>query len=880
VIRDGIRRAFNLALRRRDRWEREVEEEIKLHVALRVEQLMAEGTSADEAYSEAIRRFGPLDDSRERLLDAARHRESRMQRVEVFDDLRSDLSFALRTFERQKGWTAVAVITLALGIGAATAVFSAASRLLLHPLPYPDADRVVFVDLRERSARATGTVRLSSPPPLVRFWQTHDRALETIQAYHTGPAMLKTTGEPSQLSGAWIAADFPTFAGQRPVRGRMFTSDEQRTHAHVVLLAEDLWRTRFGANDHAIGRAVTLDDSLYVIIGVLPSGLHMPLSASGDPDVWLPLDAENNRVGVELIGRLRRDVPLAAAERELDSLALRSGVFAANPPFVAQLVSPSRAVAFHDSLAMLCGAVAIVLLVACANVAHLLLARGVARRREFAVRAALGARRGRLVRQLITESLVLSTAGCITGVVIGQAALRVMIALRPATLWELDSVRLDATTLIAAAIAGTVCGVVFGVLGALQATRPASESLHAGSLPDSHSARGDRLRSVLIVSEMALSATLVVGAVLLVRSVINLQRTDVGFEPSGLYSVDLFMSRTRYPTEASRGALLAKVKSGLRAIPGVREVVATTLGPYSRTSQIGALEVEGEKAPDASAQGFVDVDAVETGYFRTMGIPFVEGRTFSDTSKQSREVVINAGFARKHWKPGSAVGRRVRIVFGGKPVDEWMQVVGVVADAMLTGPAAETSAPLLYLPWNDVSQPAVMIRTDSVLDPVVPVRAVIRAIDPVMQPVFVGSMRQIVASSLAKPRFIMLLLTGFTLIAVALAAIGLYGMTAYSVARRTREIGIRVALGATHGAIARAILLRGAGLSLVGAVVGLTGAYWTTRFLSTLLYGVTPIDVVSYASGAAVLIGAALLACVVPARRALAIDPMTAIRAE
>ena len=881
MIRDGIRRAFSLALRRRDRWERDVEDEIELHLTLRAEQLLSEGRAPGDAYAEAVRRFGPLNDSRARLLKAAEHREQAMRRVELFDDLRQDMAFTLRTLKRQKGWTAVAVITLALGIGAATAVFSVASRLLLHPLPYANADRVVFLGLHER--KDTRAAQLSSPPPLVRFWATHNRSLEALESYHTGVTMLKTLGDPSQLSGSWVSSSFASFAGQRPLRGRNFSSEEQRSRAHVVLLSEQLWRARFASDDRVIGRAITLDDSLYAIIGVMPASLRMPLSASGEPDVWLPLDAENNQIGVQLIARLRKDVPLAAATRELDSLAARSGVLGSQAAlhWVTQLVSPSRAVSFHDSLVLLCVAVGLVLLVACTNVAHLVLSRGAARQREFAVRAALGAGRGRLARQLVTESLVLAGTGCAAGIIIGQAALAVLVRTRPTELWELTSARLDSTTLLAAVAAAVLTSVAFALLGLIQLGRgSAGDTLTSGRLAGMSPRRGERIRSALVVSEMALSGVLVVGAALLLRSILNLQRTDVGFVPARLYSVGMFMLRSRYPDSASREALMSQVVNRVRDLRGVREVVLSSVGPYGRTTHIGALEVAGERAPDAAAQGFVDMNDVQAAYFHTMGMRFVEGRTFTDTSEASREVIVNAGYARRHWKSGTAVGQRLRLTYEGKPVGDWMTVVGVVSDAMLTGPIAETSAPLLYGPWSGGSSPTIMFRTDGSIDPAVPVRSMIHALDPRLPPAFVVNMERLVASSRARPRFVMLLLSGFTLIAIVLAAVGLYGVMAYSVVQRTREIGIRVALGATHAAIARTVLARGGTLAAWGALFGLAGAYWATHLLATLLYNVSPLDRASFGAGAAVLIATSLLACAAPARRVLAVDPVTAIRAE
>jgi len=529
---------------------------------------------------------------------------------------------------------------------------------------------------------------------------------------------------------------------------------------------------------------------------------------------------------------------------------------------------------------MLSAAVALVLLVACTNVAHLLIARGASRRREFAVRTALGAGRGRVVRQLVTESLILSATGCAGGVLIGQLALKLLVATRPSRLWELESARLDATTLFAAIGALILCGVGFGVLGAVQSPRrDIREALHNGSSGASPSRRSDRVRSLLVVSEMALSAMLLVGATSLLRSVINLQRTDVGFNPDGLYSVTLPFSEARYPTEQARSAMLTEVRSRLRQIAGIQDVVVTSNGAFGGTSHVGDLEIDGD-GNRATAQGMIETASVETGYFQTMGVRILEGRTFADTSDDSREVILNAGFVRRHWRAGKAIGHRIRFVYDGREAGDWLTVVGVVSDVMMTGPVAETSAPLVYQPWSGGRSPSLMIRTNGRIDPVNSVRSLLRSMDPRTPPVFVASMRSIVDSAVARPRFTTLLLAGFASIAVILAAIGLYGMMAYSVVERTREIGIRVALGATGATIARTIVVRGVVLAMLGAMLGLVGAHWGMRLITNLLYGVTPLDPASFAVGAAVLIGAALMACVVPTRRALAVDPMTAIRAE
>ena len=887
MIRGDIRRAFRLALRRRDRWEHEVEDEIKLHLTLRAEHLMAQGASPDDAYREAVRRFGPLTESRARLLEAARHRERQMQRTEWLSDLRQDVVFALRTLGRQKGWTAITILTLALGIGATTAVFSVVSSLLLHAVPYPGADRVMTVEQQPMAGNNTG-MRVSITPQqrYVAAWRAGSHTFDALEPYRSSTAALRTAGEPVQINAAWILPSFTQFAAQRPIIGRVFSADEMSSRAHVALLAEDLWRSRYGGVDGVLGQIVTIDDSTYTIIGVMPAALRLPVLRNGATDVWLPLDMSNRNLGLRVVGRLHPGATMTAATRELDELARRSDATpgaTGTQLFKARIVSPADQLSFHDSLILLTGAVALVLLVACANVAHLLLARAATRHRELAVRAALGAGRARIFRQLLTESLVLAFAGATAGVLFGWVGLKVLVGFRPAQLAELSVARLDMTTLIVSAALATVSGIVFGVIGALQSSRHSTnEALKAGSGATSHSRRHDRLRSLLVISEMALSATLIVGATLLVRSVINMQHTDLGFDPKGLYAIDVNLPKARYATPAARTAFLTEVENRLRTLKGIRDVAVTAVAPGARSFNIGVLEVEGEPPTNTSgATSFIDANGVEPGWFKMMGVPIVEGSTFTDTTKAASQVILNAGFARAHWPEGAraALGHRVRVAYQGR--GEWLTVVGVAANVSTSGPGSKSSAPMLYSPVGDLgSGGAVMIRTTGAADIVTPVRALIRSIDPQMSMPTIESVEQTLSGSIAGPRFTMFLLTVFTLVALVLAAIGLYGVMAYSVTQRTREIGIRMALGATQRSIARAVVARGVVLALIGAALGLGGAYWGTRLLTDMLYGVARLDVASFAIGAVVLLAAAVAACVVPTRRALAVDPITAIRAD
>ena len=889
MIRAGVRRAFRLALRRRDRWEREVEDEIKLHLSLRAEQLVAQGATPDEAYREATRRFGPLTESRARLLAAARHREQHMHRTEYLDDLRQDVSFALRTLGRQKGWTAVTILTLALGIGATTAVFSVVSTLMLNLLPYPHADRVVYVDQQPSQGNNTGIrVTITPSAKIVRAWMQNSRSFEAIEGSTFGPRSLKTLGEPSRVMAAEVFPSFPDFAGQRALRGRMFTAQDIGNGGRVVVLSEAFWHERFGSDPSVLGKVITLNDTSYVIVGIMPEALQVERRVR-PAEVFLPLDVRDDARGMSVMGRLRRGVAIDAATRELDSIFARASQFSdGRLPFKTMISTPAQKVRMRDSLLLLTGAVALVLLVACANVAHLLLARSAARQRELAIRAALGAGRWRILRQLLTESLILAFLGSACGIFLGWAGLHGLIALRPPSYNEIQLAHLNALTLWVTVGLATLSGVAFGIVGAVQSARySAHETLKSSASSASASGRHHRGRALLVVTEMALSAMLLVGATLLIRSVANLQRADLGFDPKGLYAVILPDKTERGATPAARAAFMTEFVSRLTHLPGVRSAAIATVGPGSRSMSIGRLEVDGETAPPKGATSFIDVNQVEPGFFATMGIALVEGSTFSDTSAAAHQVIVNAGFARKHWGDASALGHRVRIAQNDlsgadeQPANSepWFTIVGVAHDASTTGAALESSAPLLYTASGATESPIVMVRTSGSALALAPVTSLVRTIGMRRAPT-IKSTEEFLSRSLSGPRFITLVLSIFTGLALMLAGVGLYGVMAYTVTQQTREIGIRVALGASGSRIARGVLGRGTWLAVTGAVIGLVGANWSTKMIENQLHGVTRSDPLSFVSGAIVLVLVAIVACVVPTRRALAVDPMTAIRAD
>jgi putative ABC transport system permease protein len=878
--RSGVRRLFSLALRR-DRWELEVEEEILTHLTIRAERLQALGMSPQAARDEAIRRFGPLDESRERMIEAATHREQYMRRQEMFSELRQDLAFSFRTLSRNKGWAAIAVITLALGIAATTSVWSAATTLLLHPLSYPHADRLAYVDLMPTKGNSTGVnVSISVMPKLIHTWRSESKTLEAIEPYGTETVALGAGANVEDISAARILPSFLRFAGATPVAGRGFAPDEARKGVGVALLGETFWRTRYAGAQSVIGSTVTVNKEPVRIIGIMPASVATPRLGGSPPAVWLPIDSTDANRGYRTIARLREGGQLDEAARELDSITVRSKFYEGDLPFRASVTPPGKAVSFRDSLVMLTGAVLLVLLVAAANVAHLLLARGLARRRELAIRGALGASRGRLTRQMLTETFVLTVGGCLLGAGLGIVALTVLVKFRPPTLPELRLAHIDGSSLALVLLASLLCALVFGLIAAAGSSSGKSWGVLRSGAVAAHSRVGERVRSLLVVTEMAMSAMLLVGATLLVRTVMSMQHTDLGFDPKNLYVVVPDQGGGAGVKGDRRVAAVRELAEAVSAIPGVKAVTATDALPSYRNFSIGILEIEGRPRPVGQSTSFIDVGSITPSYFRTLGATLVAGRLPSDStgSGGAEEIVINEGYARKQWGSASPIGKRLRIAYQSED-NPWMTIVGVVRDISTMGVVGERNAPFLYTSLRESSTPGIIYRTDGRDVTVSQVLATAKRLFPNARLNTLAT-EKIIDNSLAPSRFIMSLMAGFTLLTLVLAAVGLYGMMSYAVAQRTREIGIRIALGATRDAIARAVVGRGALLGAAGAAIGLVLAIWATRILESSLYGVNRLDTASFAIGGVGLLAIAVAACVVPTWRAVRVDPMTSIRVD
>jgi predicted permease len=850
----------------------DVDDELRFHIEMRVADYTARGMSEAEALRIARARLGDLDRARRDCLAIGHQRNRRMLRTQFIDAFRQDVTFAIRSLGRRKGWTPIVVLTLALGIGANTAVFSIIDHVLLRPVSYPAPERIVFPGMEMKSQNLT----FNAEGPVVDAWRRDAKTLDGVVQISPREVIYSLPGEaPVVLRLAAVSWTFPSFAGERPMLGRSFVEADGASGAPlVVALSEELWRRRFGGNRGIVGNQMTLDGRLHTIVGVFPSRLRVPSRMQASTDVWTALSPTGPYGGGESIARLAPGVSASAATQELDAILLRVEGDEAKV-FRTRLQGLTEMVSFRDSLWMFAGAVALVLLMACGNVAHMLLARGTARERELAVRRALGAGRGRILRLLVTETLVLALLGCAAGVFVAWAGLKFLLAIRPPSLIDISGVSLDGRALAVAIGLSVVTGIAFGLFASVHALRrPAQESLKASGIAATGTRRQNRMRGLLIVSEIAVSAVLLVGAAMLLRTVWSLQRADPGVDPRGVYAMRLTLPLSRYE-RAGVGRFYDELVDRARRIPGITDATVAAASPPGMTIIFGAIEPESRPFATRPKSAPIPVNYVRTEYFRALGMRFVEGGAFADTSEAVGEIVINAAAARVLWPGESAVGRRFRTSAKG----QWKRVTGVVADEASAG-FGEPVKPMLYIPEYAPVPAALIIRAAPGAEPVAHLRRLLMSMDPLLSAAAVSPLDADLAKLIARQQFTMMLLVVFTTIAVFLSAIGLYGVMSYAVAQRSREIGVRVALGATQRQIASGVVGTGLRWTLVGLAVGTVGAWWATRFIEKMLFGVTPTDAVSFGAGAAVLIAIAVAACLVPARRAASVDPLIAMRVE
>ena len=816
----------------------------------------------------------------------------------IWDRLRWDVAFSVRLLRREPGFTVVALLALALGIGGSTAIFSVVDRALWRPLPYPGADRIMsLAEQRPREGRWFGPIA----PADFFDWRSDNRSFAAVAAYMSQapgrPLTYNLTGigDPEQVRALVASPSFLRVLGIAPVAGRDFRPEEETDGLdRVVLLADSLWRRRFGADPSIVGRTISFDGAAYTVIGLLPPRFWWPTA----PEVIVPLAlTDHDRTlraahFLDAIGRLRDGVSEQQAREDLRLIGLRlAAAFPAENARHAPNFRSLRDALVGDvrpALLTLLAAVAFVLLIACANVATLLLARAARRQQELSVRRAVGATRGRVVQQMLTESVVIAVAGGAAGLLLAAwclAAFRAIVPAQLASLPGLATVALDGRALAAALAVSAITGLIFGGVPAFAASdRHLGTSLTEATRGASGGARARRLRSTLVVVELALSLVLLAGAALLIVSFRNLMNVAPGFQPLRIVTAQLKLPSSRYADHARTTAFFDALYERLRATPGVERVAATTSLPFAGADSRLDLEIE-HRTADSPMPVRVHPRLVSPGYFSTMGIPVVRGRAFTDhDDASSPEVaVVNEAAVRQYWPGEDPMGQRISI---GAP-DQWREIVGIVGDTRHEGLDAD-SEPAAYLPQHQpftslgagfARSMTIVVRTDAEAAAMTAaIRGAVARIDPQLPIGMVRAMTDLIDESVAPRRLDFMLVSAFASLALALTAAGLYGVMAYVVAQRTREIGVRMALGATRAQVLTLIFRQAGVLTAFGLVLGIAGALAVTRSMASLLFGVSPTDPIVIAAVSTLLTIVAGAAVAVPSARAAGIDPLLALR--
>jgi predicted permease len=802
------------------------------------------------------------------------------------NNLLQDLGYALRQLRKSPGFTAVAVVTLALGIGANTAIFSIFNATLLRPLPYKDPNRLVILWSTIPRMGFSGPGSLTDPDYIQ--WAEQNRVFEQIAAFRGQTSNLTGNGIPERLIGSTATASLFPLLGAAPELGRVFSEEEQLPgRENVVLLSHRLWARRFASDPDLVGKPITLDGKSLTVLGVIPARLQFPNEA----DFWTPLLLTSDRSNAmdQVIARLKPEVTIERAIQDITLIAHSLSPESSIQPSLAFL--KDKAVAnIRPALTVLLAAVALVLLIACANVANLLLTRARARQREIVMRKVLGASRLRIVRQMLTESVLLAGVGGVLGLPLADMTRNLLIQLMPQSMAQPGVISrtiagdVDAWALVFSFFISLGTGILFGLAPALLASKAdAQSSLKGSGTTHTSGVRSQRMRSILIVGEFALTLVLLVGAGLLLKSFMRLLNVDPGFTAKNVAILNLELPETRYRTDVQMKAFHNAVLDRISALPGVHAVGTIGYGmPFGDGGIKGDFTLPGQAEPPQGITASKLV--VSPNYFQALGIALKDGRVFSrsDTAASEPVVMVSQSFARRFWPGQPAVGQKINPGFRGTG---WSSVVGVVGDVKQSGLAND--APLaIYMPYSQgpsflLSFMAIVVRTDG--DPVAIVNAVrarVQSVDPEI-PVFgASSMEKLISKSVSEPRFNSLLLASFAGLALVLAAVGIYGVIAYSVTQRTHEIGIRMALGAEPHGMTSLIVREGAVLALIGIGLGVVASLILTRLIANFLFGVTATDPATFWGVSMLLTLVALAGCYIPARHAAGVDPMVALRYE
>jgi len=883
----------------------EAGEELRFHIEQRAARYEREGLSPEEARAAAERSFGDFEQVRGEVEKLMKRRRRVMKFSSWFDSARRELAVAWRQTLRDPGFSIIAVLTIAIAIGATTAIFSVVDGIMLRPLPYDDPEELVMIwaDYTRRDVVLPDKRREWLSWPNFADFRDQVAAVESAAAFSGwNPTLTGTDAGAQQLQGGVFSYGmFAEVLGVEPTMGRGFLpEDDVPDGPDVVLLSDGFWRNAFGGDPEILNRTIRLNDQPFTVIGVMPADFRPPAFLGND--IWGLLQFDMSNGGgrgsafLRAVGRLADGASLEVARAQATDLGARleEEFPQANAdtgfnvyPLHFDLVRQASA-----SLWMLLGAVGLVLLIACVNVANLLLAKGTTRGSELAVRVAMGAGRGRMLAQLMTESMLLAAAGGILGVALSFAGTDALVRLAPPGTPLLDQVAVDGRILGFAALATMITGVLFGILPALRAARtePAlvlREDARAGGRSSM------ALRNALVVSQVALALMVLVGAALLVRSFQNLRSVDLGFEPDGVLSMQIGLPGVRYDDAASRRGFFGRLEEEIAALPGVETVGSVSALPMSGADSDTGFVIEGAPPAPTGQQPTVWYRRVTPGYFETLGLEMVAGRAFtaSDDSEATPVILINETLARDYFD-GDALGKRINVNGRDEPV--WREIVGVVADIKNFGVRAE-SRNALYLPYAQIPSGFMFTVVKAAVEPgslINPIRAVANELDPAVALAQVQTMDETVAATLAADRFTTSLLSGFAAVALLLAVVGLYGVVSYSVSMRSREMGVRIALGAPADNIGKLVLRWSLGLTAVGIVLGCLGALGVTRLLEAsseaaaaapadqLLSGVGASDPMTFTLIATVMAAAALLASMVPAIRATRVDPIKVLKAD
>jgi putative ABC transport system permease protein len=868
----------------------DAEEELAFHIESRVSEFRALGMSEEDATAEAMRRFGDVQRTRSRLNEIVELQEQDRRRANMWDALQQDLRYAGRALRRNPGFTLVAVVTLALGIGANTAIFSVINGVLLRPLPYREPDRLVRLFTSFASEP-----RYAVSQPEFMDYKGLTQVFENAAAFSGASLTLTGDGEPERLRGIAMTKDFLPVLGITPLYGRNFEAQEGREgNEPVIIVTHDLWQNRFGGEQSLLGRVLQVNGRSRRVVGILPPGVTAYRAQAFIPHFINP-DSLAGRASnyLSVIARLRPGMSVERAKAELESLTRRNGeqyrqtypismgYGATAVPMLDEMVGDIRL-----PLLILLGAVGLVLIIACANVANLLLARGEARQQEVAVRLALGASGRRILRQLLTESMVLALIGAAGGMLLAWWGMKALLSVNPEAIPRFQDIHMDGTVGVVTLVLAMLTGILFGFAPALHLIRTELQStLKEGGRGGTEGGHRQRLGRTLVTAEVALAVVVVIGAALLLRSFRELRGTDPGFRADNVLAVDLSLPLARYDNAATT-SFYRRLVEEMRALPGVRLAAAASDIPPVASGRNWDIIIDGRVREPGSSYPSPNVRAVTHDYFRTMSIPFESGRGFGpeDHAASAPVAILNETSARAWWPDANPVGQRIRF----DNTLPWVTIVGVARDAKSNG-VREPTPPELFVLHEQLPAAAggtdrsmyVLLKT--AVDPLsltTVAREAIRQLDPQLAITGIRSMEQLLDFSVAQQRFMMLLLAVFGVVALSLAAIGIYGIMSYAVKRRSKEIGIRMALGGAPRDVLLLVVGQGMRLAVIGMVVGLVGALASTRVMTDLLFGVPARDPVTFVGIALLLAGVAFVASWLPARRAVRTDPTSALRIE